>query len=55
MATVEEEADESLYWLEVLVEGGVVPHKAVEALLDEGEQILRMVAASINTARGDSR
>jgi four helix bundle protein len=55
MGTVEEEADESLYWLEVLVESRLVAQKAVAALLDEAEQLLRMVVASINTARGGSR
>jgi len=55
MGTVEEEADESLYWLEVLVEGRLVAKNAIEALLDEAEQLLRMVVASINTARGGSR
>jgi len=55
MGTVEEEVDESLYWLEVLVEARLVSQKAVAALKDEGEQLLRMVVASINTARGGSR
>jgi four helix bundle protein len=54
MGTVEEETDESMYWLEVLVEGRLVTQKTVEPLLDEAEQLLRMVVASINTARGDS-
>src|SRR5438552_18139447 len=35
MGTVEEEADESLYWLEVLVEGNLVAKKAVDTLMDE--------------------
>ena len=55
MGTVEEEGDDSLYWLEVLVEGRFVAQKAVDRLLDEGDQLLRMAVASINTARGDSR
>jgi len=55
MGTVEEEVDESVYWLEVLVEGRFVTQKTVDHLLDEGDQLLRMVVASINTARGDSR
>jgi four helix bundle protein len=55
MGNVEEEADESLYWLEVIVEGHLIPAKRVEPLLEEGQQLLRMVVASINTARGDPR
>jgi four helix bundle protein len=53
--TVEEEADETVYWLEVLVDSQIVARKAVERLLDEGEQLLKIVVASINTARGGSR
>jgi hypothetical protein len=55
MGTVEEETDESLYWLDVLVEGRLLAQNAVDALLDEAEQLLRITVASINTARGGSR
>src|SRR5437870_2166909 len=55
MGSVEEEADESLYWMEVLVESEIVIPKAVARLLVEGDEILRIVVASINTARGGSR
>jgi four helix bundle protein len=51
MDTVEEECDESLYWIELLVESGNVKAGRVSALLREGEEILRMVVASVNTAR----
>jgi four helix bundle protein len=55
MTTVEEEADEVMYWSELLVESQTLPARAVRALLDEAEQILRIVVASIKTARGHSR
>jgi four helix bundle protein len=55
MTTVEEEADETLYWLELLVESLTVPKKRVATMMDEAEQILRIVVASIKTARGGSR
>lgn len=55
MTTVEEEADESLFWLELLVETGTVARKRAATLLDEAEQLLRIVVASIKTARGRSR
>ena len=51
MDTVEEECDESLYWIELLVESGNVKASRVSALFREGEEILRMVVASVNTAR----
>ena len=55
MGIVEEEADESAYWMEVLVEAGIVPPGAVADLCDEGNQIVSIVVSSINTARGTKR
>jgi len=55
MTNVEEEADETLFWLEVLVETDTVARKAVATLMDEAEQLLRIVVASIKTARGRRR
>jgi four helix bundle protein len=51
MGTVEEECDESIYWMEVLVDAGAVKAALVTELLDEGNQILSIVVASIKTAR----
>jgi four helix bundle protein len=55
MNNVEEEADETLFWLEVLVDTDTVPRRAVATLMDEAEQLLRIVVASITTARGGRR
>ena len=51
MGTVEEEADESLFWMELLVEAGTVPAKRLEALMQENDELLAIVVASINTAK----
>jgi four helix bundle protein len=51
MRNVEEEADETLYWLEVLIEAGKVKASRVADLMREGNEILAMVCASLNTAR----
>ncbi len=51
MSIVEEEADESVYWLELLVDAGIVKLEAVTELIDEGNQLVAMTVASINTAR----
>jgi four helix bundle protein len=48
---VEEEGDESVYWLELLVESGTVPEKAAEPLRKEGNEIVAMTVASIKTVR----
>jgi len=51
LAIVEEEADETVYWLEILVEAGMVARGQVEAVLDEANQIVAMTVASILTLR----
>ena len=51
MGTVEEEADGSLYWLEILVDSELVKQARVGSLMKEGDEILSIVVASINTSR----
>jgi four helix bundle protein len=51
MGTVEEEADESMYWMELIVEADVMKESLVAALYQEADDILAMVVASIKTAK----
>jgi four helix bundle protein len=51
MGIVEEECDESLYWMEMLAEAGLVDTPRMAELMAEGDEILAMVVASIRTAR----
>jgi four helix bundle protein len=51
MGIVEEEADETLYWMEMLVAAGLVKQDHLEDLAKEGGEIVAMVVASIRTAR----
>ena len=51
LGIVEEEADESQYWLELIGEGGLMNVKRLQALMNEVDQIAAMVVASIRTAR----
>jgi len=51
MGLVEEECDESLFWIEMLIESGQLPAERVKDLLREGNEILAMTVASTNTAR----
>jgi len=51
MGTVEEEADETIYWMELLVDSGIVNRRRVAALMSEADQILSIVIASIKTAK----
>src|SRR5688572_14154111 len=51
LAIVEEEADETVYWLELLIESKVVEPSRVNLLLKETNEIVAMVVASIKTLR----
>ncbi len=52
---VEEECDETLYWLELLIAGGWLKSGVVSNLAKEGNEILAIVVASIKTARLSNR
>jgi hypothetical protein len=51
MGTVEEEADESAYWMELLVEDGKVPESKAASLLKKANELVAITVSSINTAR----
>jgi four helix bundle protein len=51
MGIVEEELDESLYWMELVIEANLVSRNRLGPLMKEGEELLAMTVASINTAR----
>jgi len=51
MGIVEEEADETIYWMELLIESGLIPKDDLIHLLDEANQILAITISSIKTAR----
>jgi four helix bundle protein len=51
LGIVEEETDESIYWLELLIESGTLPANRLSDLMDELNQILAMVVASQKTLR----
>lgn len=51
LAIVEEEADESMYWMELLIESGQVKENLLTDLLDECNQIVSIVVSSIKTSK----
>jgi four helix bundle protein len=51
MGIVEEEADETLLWMELAVEDGLIPESRVQDLHAEGNEILSIVIQSIRTAK----
>ena len=46
---VEEEADESAYWMELLIESGLLSEARVSELMQETSEIIAMTVASIRT------
>ena len=46
---VEEEADESVYWMELLIESGLVSEARLAEILRETNEIIAMTVASIRT------
>jgi four helix bundle protein len=46
IGTCEEEADESAYWMEVIIEGELLKPTQVESLLHEAEELTRIFAQS---------
>ena len=51
MGIVEEDCDESLYWLKILVDLRLISSSRSKNLRDEANEILLIVVASIQTAR----
>jgi four helix bundle protein len=48
-----EEADESLYWMELLVESEIVPQEKLSALMQECNEIIAILTASVKTAKSN--
>lgn len=51
---VEEECDETLYWFELLVESDQIKLARIQSLMQEADELLRIVIASAKTARRNS-
>jgi four helix bundle protein len=51
MGVVEEEADETIFWMELLIEARVVDGDKLKSLMTEADEILAIVVSSIKTAR----
>jgi len=51
LGIVEEEADESVYWMEMLVEAKVIKSNLVAGLIAEANELTAIIAASRITAK----
>ena len=51
LGIVEEEADESLFWLEIIREMGIFDSPSMNSLMKENDEIIAILVASIKTSR----
>lgn len=51
MGTVEEEADECMYWMELLSEAGLMQAEKLQPLMAEANELVAITVSSIKTAR----
>ena len=51
LRVVEEECDESLFWMELLMDNSIMKASRLRDLMQEGDEILAIVVASTKTAR----
>lgn len=51
LGIVEEEADECLYWIELLTESGLMTEAALAPLKAESDELLSIVVASLKSAK----
>jgi four helix bundle protein len=50
MGIVEEEADETAYWLELIIEGNIMKMDIIKPLLQESNELVAIMAASRKSA-----
>jgi four helix bundle protein len=51
LGTTVEETDETLLWIELLEDSGIVPLKKLEAIKAETDELLRVLSTSLDTAK----
>jgi len=48
---VEEELDETLYWLELIVESGLVKPNLLDDLIQENQELFKIIVSSVTTMK----
>ena len=51
LAIVEEEADETFFWLEIIEEMKILDNNLINSLMKENDEIIAIIVSSIKTAR----
>lgn len=55
LGVIVEEADESVYWLEMIARGEMLPAREVQSVRSEAGELRAIFARSVGTARANSR
>ena len=55
LGVVVEEADETVFWLQLLMDSGIVAHNKMSDLVNEANQLMLIFSASRRTARDDRK
>ncbi|GAB2489276.1 hypothetical protein GCM10027164_18240 [Algoriphagus taiwanensis] len=55
LGIVEEESDETLYWLELISDSGLASKEQIEQLWKECNELLAIVVSTINTTRKNQK
>jgi four helix bundle protein len=53
VSIVAEEADETLFWFELLIEAELIKRRVIEPLMTECEELLKIFSASVATAKSN--
>lgn len=53
MGVVEEEADETLFWLELMVDSRLISHQRAETLIKEADELTAIFVSSVKTAKAN--
>lgn len=51
LSIVHEEADETLFWLEMIKKADLLPHRQLAPLMTEANEIVAIVVSSLKTAK----
>ncbi len=51
---VEEELDETIYWMEILIDTGIIKKEKLSELMLEGQELYKIISRSIKTLKSKS-
>jgi four helix bundle protein len=55
LGVVAEEADETCFWLELIIESGLLPEEKVYPLLKEADELTAIFVSSVKTSRHNQK